>query len=88
MGELLNLYVIKYCGGLTWAGLQVPSIATLSLSCSAEQGRENRTKGSWVEIRTGGITQQLLSQAKQTQLGENSLTCYQSNQSGIMINKT
>ena len=41
------------CGGLTLAGCQVPTKAALSLHSSAGQGRENITKGSWVEIRTG-----------------------------------
>ena len=42
-----------HCGGLTLTGCQVPTKATLSLPSSAGQGRENITKGSWVEIRTG-----------------------------------
>jgi len=40
-------------GGLALAGHHMPTRALLSLSTSAAQGRENTTKGSWVEIRTG-----------------------------------
>jgi len=35
------------------AGGQVPSKAALSLPLLHGQGRENTTKGSWVEIRAG-----------------------------------
>jgi len=41
------------CGGLTLAGHQVPTKAAPSLPSSAGQGRENTTKGSWVERGTG-----------------------------------
>jgi len=41
------------CGGLTLAGGRVPTKAALSLSSSAGQRKENRTKGLWVERRTG-----------------------------------
>ena len=34
-------------------GLQAPTKAALSLLSTAGQERENITKGSWVEIRTG-----------------------------------
>ena len=73
------------CGGLTLAGCQVPTKATLSLPSSAGQGRENIMKGSWVDRE---VTHQLPSRAKQTRLGEISLIYYQSNQSRIMRNKT
>jgi len=45
--------VTSACGGLTLAGFQVPVKAALSLPYSGGQGRQNITKGSWVEIRTG-----------------------------------
>jgi len=38
---------------LTLAGYWVATKAALSLPASAAQGRENRTKGSWVERRMG-----------------------------------
>jgi len=41
------------CGGLTLAGLQVPTKVVLLFPSSAGQGRENTTKGSQIEIRTG-----------------------------------
>ena len=53
-----------------------------------QQGRKNTMKGSWVKIRTGEITHQLPSQAKQIQLEESSLISHQSNQSRIMRNMT
>lgn len=34
-------------------GWQVPTEATLALPSSAEQGRENKTKASKAEVRTG-----------------------------------
>jgi len=40
------------CGELTLAGHQVPTKAALSLPCSAGQGKEDITKGSWVKRRT------------------------------------
>ena len=40
------------CGGLTLAGHQMPTKATLPVSSSAGQRRENRIKGLWIEIRT------------------------------------
>lgn len=40
-----------HCGGLTLAGCQVPTKASLSFPSSTGQGRENMTKGSQVEIR-------------------------------------
>jgi len=63
-GALFLLTGIGNCGGLTVAGHQVPTKAALSLPSSAGQGRENRTKGSWVEVRAGR------SWAKQIQLWE------------------
>lgn len=41
------------CAGLTLGGSQMPTKAALSLPSSAEQVRENRMKGLWVDIRTG-----------------------------------
>lgn len=41
------------CGGMTLAGRQVPTEASLSLLCSAGQGREYVTKGLRVKVRTG-----------------------------------
>jgi len=43
-----------HCSGLALAGHQVPTKAALSFPCSAGQGRENTTKGSWVKLRAGG----------------------------------
>lgn len=53
--KYLDIYYINLesRGGSTSAGCQVPSEAALSLPSSAEQGRENTMKDSWVEIRTG-----------------------------------
>ena len=48
----VKVVVVPSCGGLTLAGCQVPTKATLSLPSSTGQGRENKTKGLWVEIRT------------------------------------
>lgn len=45
-------YVVQFTG-ISPAGWQVPSKATLSLHSSAGQGRENTTKILWVKIRTG-----------------------------------
>lgn len=39
------------CGSLTLAGFQVPTKATLSFLSSAEQGRENIKKSSWIRGR-------------------------------------
>ena len=39
------------CGGLTLAGCQVPTKATLSLPLLSWTGGDNKTKGSWVKIR-------------------------------------
>lgn len=75
------------CRGLTLAGCQVPTKASLPLPSSAGQERENTTKGSWVRIRTGR-DHPLLSQAKQTQLGEINWISYQSNQNRNIRNKT
>jgi len=38
---------------LTLVGGQLPTKAALSLPSLAAQGRENTTKGWWVEIRAG-----------------------------------
>jgi len=43
------------CGRLTLVGGQVPTKAALSLPSSAEQGRENTMKVSWVKRRTGRV---------------------------------
>ena len=48
-----NNNLFQLGGGLTLAGGQVPTKATLSPLSSTGQGRENRMKSSWVEIRTG-----------------------------------
>lgn len=43
------------CGGLTLAGYLVPTMTTLSLPSSTGQRRENRTKSTWVKIKTEEI---------------------------------
>lgn len=40
-------------GKFTLSGHQVPNKVTLSLPSSTAQRKENRMKGSWVEIKTG-----------------------------------
>lgn len=60
--------------GLTLAGHQASTRAVLSLPSSTRQWTENTTtKSSWVEIRQGKMTYQLVSRAKLTQLGKISL---------------
>lgn len=49
----ISSFLIPCYGGLTLAGHQEPSKATLSLPSSPGQERENIMKGSWVKIRTG-----------------------------------
>ena len=58
------------CGGLTLAGLQVPTKVVLLFPSSAGQGRENTTKGSQIEIRTGRGHSPVSITAKQAELGE------------------
>lgn len=80
-----------FCVELTMAGCQVPTTAALSLLSTAEQGRENMTEGSWIEIKTGRvITHQFLSQAEQTQLGDICWIYYrsESEQDNEMQNKS
>ena len=79
-------FSILGCGGLTPAGCQVPTKAALSLPSSTGQGRENITKRSWVEIRTGRSLSSYLYRQNRLDLGK--LVYYQSNQSRIMRNKT
>lgn len=50
---LLLLFWKRGCGGLTLAEGQVPTKAALLILSSAGQERENITKNSWIEIRTG-----------------------------------
>ena len=89
MTLLSGLSSVRHCGGLTLAGHQVPTKAALSLTSSAGQGRENITKGSWVEIRTGRDPSPITITGK-TDLtwGKINLIYYQSNQSRVMRNKT
>jgi len=47
-----QMWAAAYQGGLILPGCQVPTKAALSLPL-LRQGRENITKDSWVEIRTG-----------------------------------
>jgi len=64
----------------------VPTKAALSLlNWTGEKKYNKRLMG---RDKDRGITHQLPSQAKQTQLGEISLIYHQSNQSRIMRNKT
>ena len=85
---LLNQDVI-WCGGLTLAGCQVHTKATLSLPASAEQGRENIMKGLWVKIRTGRDHLPITIMGK-TDSAWGKLTQFitNQNQSRIMRNKT
>jgi len=69
-----QLYVLEEghlpgCGGLTLAGLQVPTKAVLSPHSSTGQRRENIMKGLWVEIRTGRDRSPI------TAMGKTDLTC-------------
>jgi len=76
------------CGGLTLAGCQVPTKATLSLLSSVGQGRGNITKGSQVEIRTGRDHSPVTITGKtDSAWGKINLIYYQSNQSWKMRNK-
>ena len=47
------LVLLALCSGLTLAECQVPTKAALSLPLHNWTGGENKTKGSWIEIRTG-----------------------------------
>ena len=79
----------RECGGLTLAGHQALTKAALSLPSSAGQGRENITKGSWIEIRTGRSLTNYCHGQNRLDLGKKiNLIYYQSNQSRIMRNKT
>lgn len=44
---------VTTCTGLTLAGCQAYTKATVSLPSTAGQGRENIKDSSWIEIRTG-----------------------------------
>lgn len=44
---------VVHCSRLVLAGCQALTRASLLLPSATGQGRENKTKGSWVEIRTG-----------------------------------
>lgn len=44
---------LQVSDGLTLAGYWVPTKSALLLPFSAEHGREDTTKGSWIEIRAG-----------------------------------
>uniref|UniRef100_A0A8B9MHG9 Pleckstrin homology domain containing A1 n=1 Tax=Accipiter nisus TaxID=211598 RepID=A0A8B9MHG9_9AVES len=74
-------------GGLMLAGCQVPTKATCSLTSPAGQGRENKTKCSWVEKRTGR-DHSLITVMGKTDLTWGKLIYCQSNQSRVMRNKT
>lgn len=61
---------LGHCGGLTLAGHQLPTKATLSLLSSEGQRRENIMKSLSVEVRTGRNHSAVIVVHKQTQLGE------------------
>lgn len=64
----------------------MPIKARLSLPSSAEQGRENIKKGSWVKISTGSSHSPFTIKGK-TNSTWKKIILYQSNQSGIRRNK-
>lgn len=53
LGTLCTIFA--FCGGLTLAGSQLPTTASLSLPYSTGQGRQNIKKGSWVGISMGKV---------------------------------
>ena len=59
------------CSGLTLAGCQVPTKAALSLPLLNWAGGENKTKGSWVEIRTGRSLTNYRHRQNRLDLGKN-----------------
>ena len=75
------------CGGLTLARHQVPPKASPSSPSSAGQGRENLTKGLWVEIRTGRDHSTVTITGKTDLTRAINLIDYQSNQSRVTRNK-
>lgn len=74
------------CGALTLAGCQVLTKAALLCPSSAGQERENITKGSWVEVRTGK-GHSSITVIDKTDLAWGNLIYYQSNHSRVMRNK-
>lgn len=50
---MVVMQVEMFCLGLTLSGCQVHTKAALSLPSLSGQGKENITKGLWVEIRIG-----------------------------------
>lgn len=47
--------IFAFCGGLTLAGSQLPTKASLSLPYSTGKGRQNIKKGSWPGISMGKV---------------------------------
>ena len=77
------------CGGLTLAGRQVPTKAALSLPLLNWTGERKYNERLMGRGKDREITHQLLSQAKQTRLGEKLVYFITSQkQSRIMRNKT
>lgn len=74
-----------WCGGMTLAGSHRASKAAPSLPTLAGQGRENLMEG-W-RSGQGRITQELLSWAERSQLGEMDFICCKSNWSSVMRKK-
>ena len=80
--------VVLLCGRLTLAGRQVPTKAALSLPLLSWTGERKYNESLMGQDKDREVTQQLLSWAKQTRLGEKiNFIYYQSNQNRIMRNK-
>jgi len=61
---------LQRCFGLAWINARCPPKPLYHSPSSAGHGRGNRMKAWRVEKGQGGITHRLLSQTKQTELGE------------------